>query len=107
MKVKRVIVDKKPVTCNDCKFEYIWQCILKDKRLYPEDKGKIPGWCPLVTEDALNQRIAELELTITKARMYLAGVLVNAKINPSHDRDFSIINLINNADDILKEVKHE
>ena len=57
--------------------------------------------------DVLQKRIADLELTIGKARMYLAGVSVAAKINPSHDRDFSIINLINNTDNILKEVKHE
>ena len=57
--------------------------------------------------DVLQKRIAGLELTIASARMYLAGVLVNAKISPSHDRDFSIINLINNVDDILKEVRHE
>ena len=73
-----------------------------EMKVYLSEKDMYKAWY----EEAI-ARIAELELTISKARMYLAGVLLNAKISPSHDRDFSIINLINNTDDILGEVKHE
>ena len=51
MKVKRVIISgKKPSVCTFCRFEYIWKCVLKNKRLYVEDLGKIPSWCPLEVE---------------------------------------------------------
>ena len=51
MKVKRVIISgKRPPACTFCRFEYIWKCILKNKRLYVEDLGMIPSWCPLEVE---------------------------------------------------------
>ena len=68
----------------------------------PENKRLIEDVASILyTFQQLSQRIAELELTITKTRMYLAGALVNARNYDCHDQHFSKINLIKNADAIL------
>jgi len=67
MKVKRVIVDKKPYNCLNCDLsrQYVdanWACSVTRRHIVTANP--IPDWCPL--EDALDQRIDELQAKYDK-----------------------------------------